>query len=294
MRWILILMGLVFLSVGDTLSLGVKDYHRKALEHYGAGEYGLALESYRKALGLNKYDREAKFGMGKVFYEMGNYDESLRYLKEVEGLFREDKEIKKWLAKVQMRRGKLDGAESYLRMGLELSPRDYEIYILYGDLYMERRKYDRGLLAYREAIGIDDGEGLGYLKLGVSYMGMGDMSKAYEYLEGALSRLPRDSGVNYYFGEYYYHQKEYEESEEYLRKSISLGGEGRKAGFDLLYRVLYERKKWKEARDILEGLVEEYGDGKYYFHLGVILEKLGESLFGFRSIEGRDGSWDGG
>ncbi len=244
---------------------------------FNSKAYTQALSFYRQALQSNPNYKEAKMAMGNTFYTIKNYTKALRYFKDAEAQYQNDYKIKIRLAKVRIQQKRYDSAESYLVRAIDLHPKDIDIYLSYGDLYFSRMNYEKAIQQYEQALRIKKNNQQALHRIGKSFLMLKKPEKALEKLQKAEDEDNKNPATNYYLGEYYYKQGDYESSEEYLNTALLIEPT-HVPSMNILFQVLYEIEKYEPTKDILEKLVAMYPKNKkYYYHLGLAYEKLGRA-----------------
>ena len=96
------------------------------------------------------------------------------------------------LARIFMEMGNYASAISNLELVTE-NVRNHLIYYMLGEAYQADNQIDRAIGAYLKAIMLNEKFPLPYKKLGILFMGRGDMASAVEYFEDYLELdIPQD------------------------------------------------------------------------------------------------------
>ncbi|MCX7793215.1 MAG: tetratricopeptide repeat protein [Thermodesulfovibrionales bacterium] len=185
------MLGDLYLKKGDTRK-AVDIYHRGARIYRDQGFYDKAKAIYKKLLNLNPSDYRATIALGELSEEKGLTPEAIKYyLVAADMLAREKK------------RDEL--ANVYQRI-LNLSPSNLQMRIKVADLF------------YKE--GLSGEAAKQYSVIGRLYQDSGDLNKARDYYEKAISINPSERGANLGLSEIYQKQGNYRGAIETLKRLL--------------------------------------------------------------------------
>ncbi len=285
MKWLSALFLITFMiPIAYAIPKSAITHLQQGEKAYSDKRYMTALTSYRNALKVNPNYKEAKIGMGKAFYQLKNYDKALNFFKDAESQFKNDYIIKVWVAKTRIEQKRYDSAESYLRKAIFLYPRDSNTYMVYGDLYFKKQNYNKAISSYDETLKIVPKNTKALIKIAITYLKVNKEDMALKYFEKAEDIDNTNPLTNYYLGEYYYNKKDYENANQHLRISL-MASPVHVPSMEILSQLLYEKEDWEESKSIMERLISlNPKNKKYYYHLGLVYEKLEKPLLSINTL----------
>ncbi len=184
-------LGDLYLKKGDTKK-AIEIYHRGAGIFKDQGFYDKAKALYKKLLNLNPADYRATLALGELCEEKGLATEAIKYYLSVADLLTKEK-----------RKNEL--VDIYQRV-LNLSPSNLQMRVRVADIF------------YKE--GLTGEAAKQYSVIGRLYHDSGDLNKAKDYYERALSINPSDRGANLGLSEIYQKQGDYKGALETLRRLL--------------------------------------------------------------------------
>ena len=178
-------------------------------DNFGRG-YGLALayyddHQYSKCIGT--LDELKSHGLIKpeLFCLLGVAQEDAGHTMEAyeafrQGIYQFPKDDRNYLnaATLTVKHINFSAAEEILSSGINLIGNDYKLFLGRGVVYSLGRKLDKAEADYRQAMGLQPGEGIIYAALGVCYEDQNKFDKAAEILRQGIGQQPRDP-LLYYF-----------------------------------------------------------------------------------------------
>lgn len=182
-------LGDLYLKKGDTKK-AVDIYHRGASIFREKGFYDKAKAIYKKLLNINPSDYKATLALGELSEEKGLTPEAIKYYLIVAD----------FLAKAKK---KDELVEIYQKI-LALSPSNLQMRINVADVF------------YKEGLSAEAAKQ--YSLIGRLYHDSGDLNKAKEYYEKAISINPLDRGANLGLSEIYQKQGNYKSAIETLKR----------------------------------------------------------------------------
>ena len=140
----------------------------------------------------------------------------------------------------------------------------------YGFAYAAQDKYKQAIKAFNEALkteALPDQVQLSMrYNLAQLYAAIPDWKSAAEAYEQWLAATEKPSADSYAFGATIYAQlKQYDKAIPKIRKAISMAGKLRENWYQLLLSMLYQKKKYAEAAQVLESMVAFWPDKKKYW-----------------------------
>ncbi len=189
-------LGDLYLKKGDTKK-AIEIYHRGARIFKDQGFYDKAKALYKKLLNLNPADYMATLALGELCEEKGLATEAIKYYLMVADLLTKEKK-------------KNELVDVYQRV-LNLSPSNLQMRVRVADIF------------YKE--GLSEEAAKQYSVIGRLYHDSGDLNKAKDYYERAISINPSDRGANLGLSEIYRKQGDYKGAIETLRRLLSTSQE---------------------------------------------------------------------
>lgn len=181
-------------SILKATELNSNDYQSwldLAISYIHNEQYEEAIEPLLKAIELNPNNAGSLSLLGYVYKINGQYEEAIKYLSKAKELNLDG--FNNWyeLGEVYLYNGQFQEAIETLLKAVELNP-DEDIWRLLGMSYRLNEQYEEAMNSFIEA-----------------------------------TKLNQDNNINWYaIGDLFYIQGAYEESTEYLKKSIELGNKG--------------------------------------------------------------------
>jgi tetratricopeptide (TPR) repeat protein len=115
---------------------------------------------------------------------------------------------------------------------LVANPSIFKVNLNIGNCYREMKEYDKALAAYqvildkvKEEKGSyegDEGAARALSSIGETYMMQGNLEKASEFLQQAISLFPNDETLAFNVGEIFFNQAETDKAIEYFQKAIAI------------------------------------------------------------------------
>jgi tetratricopeptide (TPR) repeat protein len=171
-----------------------KDNH---LAHYNLaksleskGEYGEAIEHYKKVVEIHPDDYEAYTNIGGMFLKLGQFDHAI-------ASFEQSVKIKPNyaiaiynLGVVKLAQGKYaEGITAFTR-AIQVKHDFIESYNELGNAYVALGKYDLAIKSYEEAVKLKPDYIMGMYNAGMTAIKQGEYDKAVEYFRKVLEQKP--------------------------------------------------------------------------------------------------------
>lgn len=158
---------------------------------YNQGDYGVALERYRKAAEANPQDADSLNNLGQVIARMGQPADAIPYFDRALAIYPNVWKYRFNKAHAESRVGNWPRAVEDYKLALALNADDYVIHYNLGMALHKVGDEAAAVVAYRRAIDLAPGEPSFRLSLGISYERLNqpaEAAKAYEeYLQLAPS-----------------------------------------------------------------------------------------------------------
>lgn len=184
-------LGDLYLKKGDTKK-AVEIYHRGARIFRDQGFYDKAKAIYKKLLNINPSDYRATLALGELSEEKGLTPEAIKYYLIVADILAKEKK-------------KDELVEIYQKI-LNLSPSNLQMRVKVADIF------------YKEGLAGEAAKQ--YSVIGRLYHDSGDLNKAKEYYEKAISISPSDRGANLGLSEIYQKQGNYKGALETIKRLL--------------------------------------------------------------------------
>jgi len=260
-----------------TANLTAYDFYQKGKEEYYDYFVKGDLEAlkraddlFHKALEIDSKYAQALVGLANVYWQMQddseyfteNYIDSVLILANLALSFdKQSSEAYILRGRYYSLQGKGDLALADFEKALRVNPNNGEAYI-YIAIFYSYADFVKAIDNNHKAISVDRGQELNlyFLNLAWEYFIAGFSDKAYHYNKEALN-LDGDSAYYYYsLSEKAFFMEDYNESIEYARKAIELGGTRAQL---YLASSLLQKGKYKESLEAYENwmkYLEEIGD----------------------------------
>jgi tetratricopeptide (TPR) repeat protein len=294
------------LAIGDSLFANGK--YTKAIEQYqnhpnqnevfdkiakaylAIGNFGKALENYRKSSEANPDNALIKFEYAKLLSRSKKYNEAsdlfeeliyidyrnpnyhyqkgvvLEKLKDSTALNRflstydldktHQKAIFK-IAKHHLIKRNHQISHRYIDKGLESYPENVELISLKAQNYYHQDYQNEAKLWFKKLLEIGEESEFIHEKLSILYAKNSDYEDAIFHRKKVLNYNPYDATSIYLIGTYYERLKDFEKAEEYISKSLKLQDVSLNAEYVQLGRVLNRQKKHKAAISAFQKAIKE-------------------------------------
>jgi anti-anti-sigma factor len=185
-----------------------------------------AVARWRKIVSLQPDYADARYQLGKVYFQVGDLAAAEEELKVAVELNPNYLEAILLLAKVYIKQGQMDKSEDLIRRALEINPTHFEALLMLGELtgnenyldeainevkkqivknstypdlhkylgecYFAKKLFDKALMEFKEAIRLNEGYGEAYYWLGKVYIVKNEYEKASSYLRKSLEFIPEN------------------------------------------------------------------------------------------------------
>lgn len=202
------------------------------------GDNNKAIDCYQKAIEVNPYHHKAFFGMGLAYFSQGNKDmlvnnspRSIDYLQNAIECFEKSIEInpnflEAWsnLGLAYYMKSDYDKSIECLQNLLRIDPSLFDTYNTIGNAYYEKGDKDTAIEYYKKATELNPSFYIAFTNMGLAFSTKGDEYMGIDCYKKALSIKP-DYGVAVgCYGFALMQIGKINESENYIRKHIELGG----------------------------------------------------------------------
>jgi tetratricopeptide (TPR) repeat protein len=166
-------------------------YYKKGVSDYESGQYAEAVESFKKAVQLDKQNHQAYYNLGMAYGSLGQYREA------VESYERAIK-IKPDYAAAHYNSGhalsnlkRFDDAVESFKQAIRLEPDNIEAYFGLGYAYLDSGKDEKAVHTFEEAIRLWPENPNAYFNLGLVYFPEGPYAEAIDAFTHSIRRDPR-------------------------------------------------------------------------------------------------------
>lgn len=170
---------------------------------------------------------------------------------------------------------------------LEANPSIFQVNLNIGNCYRQMNEYDKAIAAYQVILDKvqeekgsyegDEGAVRALSSMGETYMMKGDLDKANEYLQQAMSLFPNDETLAFNVGEIFFKQAETDRAIEYFKKAIEINADWgppyRQQGYAYLNKGEYQL-----AIDSLKKFLEVAPDDPQAPTIEALIPKLEELI----------------
>ena len=209
--WAAILAGLVFCflltatrtQVGywrddyTLFSHAVKVTKNNYLAHYNLaksleskGEYGQAIENYKKVVQINRGDYGAYNNMGAIFLKEGQLDQAVASCEESLKIKPDYIAAIYNLGLAKLKQGKYEEAIAQFTRALEVKPDWPEAHNELGNAYIQLGKYDLAVKSYEEVLKFKPDYLIAMHNAGIAALKQGEYDKAIKYFHKVLEQKP--------------------------------------------------------------------------------------------------------
>jgi tetratricopeptide (TPR) repeat protein len=170
---------------------------------------------------------------------------------------------------------------------LELNPTIFQVNLNIGNCYRQIGEYDKAIAAYQAILDQvteeqgsyegDEGASRALSSMGETYMLKGDLEKASEYLQKAMSMFPDDETLAFNVGEIFFNQAETDKAIEYFKKAIEIKEDWPPPYRQLGYAYL-NKGEYQLAIDSLKKFLEYAPDDPQAPTIEALIPKLEELI----------------
>jgi eukaryotic-like serine/threonine-protein kinase len=175
-----------------------------------SGKHALALQEFQRALELEPHNADALLGVAAVYEN----------------------------------EGRLKDAEDTYKRAAALRPDYWEGYNRLGRFYYNHKRYPEAIVQFDRVIALTPDNVAGYLNEGATYVETGDLDKAANMLNHAVTLSP-NYGIYANLGQIYYQQGRYEEAAHNTEEALKLNDKDYRVWVNL---ALAYRKTNKDAQ----------------------------------------------
>jgi tetratricopeptide (TPR) repeat protein len=182
------------------------------------------------------------------------------------------------LLSLEYEEGMYDSLNHHSDLALEVFPNQAMFYVYKGIALKYKKEYDQAIQYYKSAIdyALDNNNLLEiiYTELAEIYNQMGNFSESDKYFENVLSINPDNALVLNNYAYYLALRKDkLDKAEKMIKKALDISPNNPNY-IDTYAWVLYQQKKYKEAENILQTIIDKKASGVVLEHYGDVLFKL--------------------
>jgi len=192
-----------------------RPYNNLGTEYSARGEYGKAMQLYKKAISLDVRHVNSYYNIAHIYRDKGEYDKAIEFYKKTIELNPEYKKAYYNLAWQYTKVGDRDSA-------ITTCP-EADLYYNLANTYVGSGDYPQAIELYKIAIEISPQHLDAYNNLGNVYSDMGKYAKALKYYNRAIKITPDYARGYANISATYFRQKKYALAIEYCDKASSLG-----------------------------------------------------------------------
>lgn len=163
------------------------DYWRQGRNFYDSTQYQDAIESYTKAINIQKNVADFYFGRGEAWCKLKEYNEAIHDYERAIELEPEEATFYNNCGCAYEIINKQDKALERYELAIELNPNEAIFYGNRGYLYLELEDYDKAINDLKMAIELDPARANSYKQYGTVLKRKGDYKAAIGYLTTAIS-----------------------------------------------------------------------------------------------------------
>jgi len=165
-------------------------YNNLGLVHLNDGDYGKAVNAFKKALNIDPSYLPAFYNLGVTMYYARSYDVAANIFEDVGKAKGLEKEL---LASAHNdrgcalnRKGDLEKAEQSYEAALVIDDKFIRPYVNLGNLYCNKGDFDKAKMKYNKALELDEKCAAAYNGLGVVAVEESKLEEAEKYFDKAL------------------------------------------------------------------------------------------------------------
>src|SRR5215470_933234 len=181
------------------------------------------------------------------------------------------------LGELHLARGDTKAAETAFRKSIDLDPRQFGPYLALGNLYMQSRQYDQALAEFNELTARNPKNGTPLVLAGIVYEVKGDIPKARQSYEKALTLNPQlVAAANNLAWIYSEHGGDKEKALQLAQTAKEQAPDDPRVS-DTLGWILYKRGIYQRSLALLRESAAKLPDNaQVQYHLGMAYRQVGE------------------
>jgi tetratricopeptide (TPR) repeat protein len=164
-----------------------KAYANRALLLRQEKNYSLAIEYYRKAIGMNKIDHEANGNLGNVFFDLQKPDSAFYYYRQALSIKPDYVPTLDNIGAMFATMGQYDSALKYLSRALELKPDHKPAYSNRALVHMRLNKYEEAIKDWQSFLRYEPDVADVYNSIGVCYQYLGKYDQSLAPINKAIN-----------------------------------------------------------------------------------------------------------
>lgn len=200
----IILIAIIAVSLPLQMKGKETDYFRycymEAVRQQDMGNYGVAMELYRRCIEINPNAAEANYSLG-IFHLVLQQDSiGVRFLKRAVELEPQNNEFAERLARTYLMQNRVDEAANVYEQLVKQQPTHMDYYEMLARIYEQQHEYKK-LLSVLDRVEIQEGqsENITLSKM-QAYSFLGDQDGAYRELKGLVDAHPSDLNLQVMMG----------------------------------------------------------------------------------------------
>lgn len=204
-------------------------YFRLSLLSYYSGRIDESIKQLLEAIKLNPSRYDFCQNLGRIYFEKKNYKEAEKYLLGAVKLNNNDIISHQILGRIYFEGNRLSEAEEQYKIAISIDANDRFAHYWLATIYQKQGKNDEAigefLIAAKIAEPYPEQAHLIWRSLGILYEDKGDLQKAKEAYEKAISLNPNEAEDHYLLGLLYERLGNNEKAIEELQKAKALAGD---------------------------------------------------------------------
>ena len=267
-------------SVSATIEIGIC--------HLKVGEYGKAIDCFKKAREINPWNVQSYYNAG-IAYDIGfkrvdlaivEYEKAIeidpKYIPARINLITCFRTVKKTNAALELAKKSLEidpsdpklhymlgqimlwdlnrGEEALreYKKTLELDPNYAQAYVQIGNYYDRQKKYPRALEQYQKAVSINPNGADAYVQMGICYENMGKYTLSLDQHRKAISLESQNVAAHVHMGYCYEMLSNYQSALDQYRRAITINPNDAQARYYAGMFLAYKMKRISDGANELE------------------------------------------
>ncbi|WP_299102227.1 tetratricopeptide repeat protein [uncultured Winogradskyella sp.] len=151
------------------------------------------------------------------------------------------------IAKHHLRKRNFTDVHSYVDRGLDSYENNVELISLKAQTYYHQEFYTHAIVWFKKLLALGEKSEFIHEKLSLSYSHNSDYEDAIYHRKQALKYNPYDANAMYVIGTYYESLKQFEDAEDYVKKSLFIQDQPLDKEYQKLGTLLNRQKKYEDA-----------------------------------------------
>jgi len=241
-------------------------------------EPGRAIEYLKIVSKARPDDIEIHMDLALNYEKVRYYDSAISHFKKVIQLDEKRSEAHLGLGMIYKKMNRLEDAFAPLEKALELNPKNTEAYYHLGNIYEELREFAKAAEKYKTYLSLEpEITWTGYLRLGLSYLELGQFEDAVSALKEAAKEKPDDVKIHYNLAEAFQKAGQYEKAQETYEHLAQIDPDSATSYYGKMFRMYDQAGMSDKAIEAARKVVKLNPESEIaIYNLGIMYSNAGK------------------